>query len=42
MKKTLKILEIIAFIAIIGFSMVACDNGTGGESTYTVTRRWAQ
>jgi len=39
MKKLTKLFGIIAFIAIIGFGMIACDNGTGdngGTQTQTV------
>ena len=32
MEKTLKILEIIAFVAIIGFSTAACDNGNSDSN----------
>ena len=31
MKNAIKLFVIIALVAIIGFSMVACDNGTGGD-----------
>ena len=38
MKNTLKFFGIIALLAVIGFSMVACDNGsTGPEGTFTIT-----
>ena len=30
MKNTIKILGIIALVAVIGFSMIACDDGNGG------------
>jgi hypothetical protein len=32
MKTTIKVLAIIALVAVIGFSFAACDNGTGGGS----------
>jgi len=35
MKNWYKVLGIIAAVAIIGFSMAACDNGTGPDSTDT-------
>jgi len=38
MKKTIKLLGIIALVAVIGFSMTACDNGgDGGGGTETLT-----
>jgi hypothetical protein len=30
MKNAIKLFGIIALVAVIGFSMIACDNGTGG------------
>jgi len=39
MKNLARMIGIIAFIAVIGFSMAACDNGTssgGGDGSYTV------
>jgi len=32
MKNALKTLGIIALVAVIGFSMIACSNGGGGSS----------
>jgi hypothetical protein len=45
MKNTIKVLGIIALVAVIGFSMAACGNddggggggGTGGGGTFTLT-----
>jgi len=38
MKNTIRIIGIIALLAVIGFSMVACDNGsTDAEGTFTIT-----
>ena len=39
MKKTMKIIGIIALVAVIGFSMIACDDGGGarGGSPYGPT-----
>ena len=37
MKNTIKLLAIIALIAIIGFSMAACDTGNGPGDTHTHT-----
>jgi len=46
MKNTIKVLGIIAFVAVIGFSMIACDDGSSNPfigtwiesgSTLTVT-----
>ena len=37
MKNAIKILGIIAIVAVIGFSMAACDNGNGGGGGPTVT-----
>ena len=35
MKNTIKVLGIIAIVAVIGFSMTACDDGNnGGDPTY--------
>jgi hypothetical protein len=31
MKNTIKLLGIIAFVAVIGFSMIACDDGNGDD-----------
>jgi hypothetical protein len=31
MKNTIKLIGIIAFIAVIGFSMIACDDGSGSS-----------
>jgi len=31
MKNTIKVLGIIAFVAVIGFSMVSCGGGGGGD-----------
>jgi hypothetical protein len=37
MKRTIKVLGVIAIVAIIGFSMAACDNGsTASEGTITI------
>ena len=35
MKRLLRVLGIIAIVALIGFSMVACDNGTTGGLGYS-------
>ncbi len=35
MKKTIKLFGITALVAVIGFTMITCDNGTGGKSTIT-------
>jgi len=32
MKNALKLLGIAAFVAVIGFSMIACDNGNGSDN----------
>jgi len=38
MKNTIKLFGIITLLAVIGFSMVACDNGTAdAEGTFTIT-----
>ncbi|MCL2802158.1 MAG: hypothetical protein FWD28_10410 [Treponema sp.] len=37
MKKTLKLVGFIALVAVIGFSMIACDNNPGSGGTYTVS-----
>jgi len=38
MKKAFKLFGIIALLAVIGFSMAACDNGTtDAEGTFTIT-----
>jgi len=40
MKNKLKLFGIVAVVAVIGFSMVGCDNGNnggGGGATVTVT-----
>jgi len=37
MKKKIKVLAIIALVAVIGFSMAACDDGSTNPTTYTVT-----
>jgi hypothetical protein len=39
MKNTIKLFGIIAFVAIIGFSFVACDNG-GGGGTDPINGTW--
>jgi len=40
MKRNIKCIEIIALVAVIGFAMVACDNGTGtgggGTTKYAI------
>jgi len=41
MRNVLKILGIIAFIAVIGFSMVTCDNGGGGSGKIPVKFRFS-
>ena len=43
MKNLLKIFGIIALVAVIGFSMVACDNGTtsGGGGGLVLDSGWA-
>jgi len=41
MKNAIKLFGIIALVAVIGFSMVACDNGsTGGGSTSFSNTSW--
>jgi len=37
MKNTIKVLGVIALLAIIGFSMAACDDGGGGGGPGTIT-----
>jgi len=37
MKNTVKLLGIIALIAIIGFSMFSCNNDSGGPGSLTIT-----
>ncbi|MDR0472123.1 MAG: hypothetical protein LBH43_00375 [Treponema sp.] len=41
MKNTIKWLGIIALVAVIGFTMVSCDNGNGGSgSTGGLSGTW--
>ena len=50
MKNTIRILGIIALVAIIGFSMAACDNGngddggdgSGGKDVWSALTSWSQ
>jgi len=37
MKNLFKLIGIVALVAVIGFSMAACDNGTGGGKPQTLT-----
>jgi len=41
MKNTIKVLGVIALAAIIGFSMAACDNGSGGGGNNIPPESWS-
>ena len=41
MKNTMRCLGIIALVAIIGFSVIACDNGTTGGGALNGTWRYS-
>ena len=42
MKNTMRFLGFIAFVAIIGFSMLACDNGTTGGANSALNGTWVE
>jgi len=40
MKNKLKLLGIIAVVAVIGFSVTGCDNGNGGDQVRLTVENW--